>query len=207
MVAGATGKIPHCHAWLHRVGHQTVVAQFQRGDMRRLLERFLDRRLVLFDKAPVIAQVVFQIVVHLGRIRLQRVFHIHHGGQFRNVDLNRLGGIAGLRQRLGHNGGHRLAHVTHLAAGQNRMRRLLHDFAVFVGDLPTAGNAAHTFEIGSGKDFHNTRHPLSRRRVDLVDGSVRNVRAQEKHMGLSVQVDIVGIISLTRQKPDVLAPF
>ena len=207
VIAGAAGKVTYRHTRLHRVGHQTVVAQLQRGHVCGFLERLFDGSLVLLDKAPVIAKVVLQIVMHLGCIGLQRILHVDHRRQFGDVHINGFGRITRLRQCLGHDGGDWFAHVADLAGGQNRVARFLHDFTVFVGDLPAAGHPAHAGKIRGGKDFYNTRHPLSRRSVDIVDRSVRDIRAQEKHIGLSAQVDIVGVISRTRQKPDVLTPF
>ena len=42
-------------------------------------------------------------------------------------------------------------------------------------------------------------------RVDAVDGSMRNVRAQEIHMGLPMYVDVVGVIAFAGQKAHVFA--
>ena len=88
-----------------------------------------------------------QVVVHLRRARLQRRAHVDDGRQLLDVELDRLGRVARLRQRLGDHRGDRVAHVAHLALRQHRVLRLRHRLAEAVGHLPAAGNAADRLEV------------------------------------------------------------
>ena len=96
MIAGATGIVANGDARLHRVGNQTVVDQFQRGDMGGVLERLINGTFVFFDETPVVTQVRRQIVMHLGRARFHGFLHVDDGGQIGDVQHDGFGGIAGL---------------------------------------------------------------------------------------------------------------
>ena len=205
LVTGA-GVFPHRDARLHRVGDEAVVHQFQRCHMGCVLERRIGG-FGVGAELPIVAEVVGQIVVHLGCTRLKRLGHVHHGGQFLDVQHDGLGGGARLFKAVGHNGGDGIAHMAHLALSQNRVRRFLHDFAMLVRHLPTAGQTAHTFKILAGEDAHHTRHAFGGAGVDVVDPAMRHVGAQEVHIGLAMYVDVVGIIAGAGQKADVFAPL
>mmetsp|Transcript_24093 Transcript_24093/g.44614 ORF Transcript_24093/g.44614 Transcript_24093/m.44614 type:complete len:431 (-) Transcript_24093:2837-4129(-) len=205
MLIRAARIITHRNAGLHGVSHQTVVDQLQRGDVRGLVKGLVHRVLVFLNKAPIIAQVVGQIVMDLRRAVGQRGLHVHNGGQLGNIDVDRFGGVAGLLKRLGHNGGDRFAHVADLALGQHRVGRFLHRLAVFVGDLPAAGNGPHTFEIRAGKHLDHAGHGFGGAGVHRSQRPMRNVRAQEIHVRLSVNVDVIRIVADPCQKPYVLA--
>ena len=36
---------------------------------------------------------------------------------------------------------------------------------------------------------------------------MRHIRAQEMHIGLTPQIDVIGVIAIPGQKPDILAPL
>jgi hypothetical protein len=54
------------------------------------------------------------------RLRRHRRLDVDQRGEEVDVDEHRVGGIGGLRQRLGHDGHHRLADEAHLVAGEHR---------------------------------------------------------------------------------------
>jgi len=85
--------------------------------------------------------------------------------------------------------------------------RLLHRFAMLISDLPAAGNAANAFKIGASENPHHAGHRRSRSGINGIDPRMRHIRAQEMHIGLTVQINIIGVIAGSRQEPDVLAPF
>ena len=143
----------------------------------------------------------------LGRAIVQRRLHVDHGGQLVDIHLDRFGRRSGLRRTLSDNGGNRIAHMAHLALGQDWMGRLLHRLPMFVGHLPAAGHSADAFEIGTGEDADHARHILGHGGVDLVDLSMGQIRAQEMHIGLTMKIDVIGIAPLPGQKPHILAPF
>ncbi len=145
--------------------------------------------------------------MHLRRAVLQRLSHVHDRRQLRDVELDRLGRVARLLEALGHHRRHDLAHMPHLAGGQDRMPGLGHGLSMLVRHLPAAGQTAHPLEIGAGEDLHHPRHRRRGGRVERRDRSVCHVRAQEMHVGLAVDVDVVGVVPGPRQEPHVLAPL
>ena len=175
--------------------------------MRGVLDRLIDRALVFLDEAPVITQVARQIVMHLRGAVLQRLFHVHHGGQFADLYLDRLGGIPRLFARFGHHGGDGIAHMPHLALRQNRMARFLHGLAMPVGHLPATGQPAHLGEIRTGEHPDHAGHARRGAGVHVVQRAMGHVRAQEMHKGLATNVDVVGVIAVPGQEPHVLAPL
>ncbi len=192
-------------ARLDRVRDQAVVGQLQRRDVVRAADRLIDGLLVLLDEAPVEAEVRRQLVMDLGRPVRERCAHVDDGGQVLDVEHDRLGGAAGLLERLRDDGRDRVADMPDAAMGQDRVPRLLHDLAEAVGHLPAAGDAADVLEVLAGEDADHARHSLRGARVDAPDRSVRDVRAQEMHVRLSGPVDVVGVPALAGQEPNVLA--
>ena len=86
------------------------------------------------------------LLVHLRSVGGERRLAVDHGGKLLDVDLDRLGGVAGLGEGLGDNRGDRLAHVANDAFGEDRMARLLLLGAVAAGDLPGGGQAARVLK-------------------------------------------------------------
>ncbi len=97
--------------------------------------------------------------------------------------------------------------MAHFAIRQHRVLWLLHHFAVFVCYLPAAGNTAHLGEIRTGENMHHAGHVGRRAGVYAVQYPMGHIRAQEMHISLPTHIDVVCIISVSGQKPDVLAPF
>ncbi len=86
-------------ARLDRVRDQPVVDDVELGDVRRLGERRVDRRLVA--ERPRVALVARRRVVDLRRARLQRVDAVDDRGQHVVVDVDQLGRVLRLVERLG----------------------------------------------------------------------------------------------------------
>ena len=127
-------------ARLDRVRDQPVVDELERRDVRRAGERLVDRGLVA--ERPDVAGVVRRDVVQLRGPRLARVDGVDDRRQHFVVDLDQLGGVLRLPQRLGDHDRDVVADVRTLPCASDRMRRLLHRLAVDVGDQPAAGQAA-----------------------------------------------------------------
>jgi hypothetical protein len=85
--------------------------------------------------------------------------------------------------------------VTNLALRQNRVRRFLHGLAVTVSHLPSTRQTANTLKIRAGKDADNAGHVCGGAGVNAIDLSVRYIRAQKIHISLTVNIDVVGIIT------------
>ncbi len=175
--------------------------------MVRIPDRLVDRLAIVFNEPPIVAEIVGQIVVDLGGVILERRLHVDDRRQLFDVGHDRFGSILRLGVGFCHDRGDRIANMTDLALCEHRMRRLLHRIAFAVGHLPAAGKAADAFEVLAGKDAQDARHRLGGGGVHPVDPSVGHVGAHEDHIGLSAQIDVVGIAAPTRQEPHVLAPL
>ena len=114
---------------------------------------------------------------------------IHHG----------FGGVARLRQRLGHHEGHGIADEAHLVGHQRRAVGLQQRRAVTVLQRQSAdegGIVGLLREIGAGPDPEHARHRLGGRGVDAADHPVRVGGAHHPGIGLTGQAEIVGILAL-----------
>ena len=149
---------------LHGVRHQPVVDELERRDVWRGADRLVGRGGVVVEEAPVEAEVGAGIVVDQRRLGVEGGAHVDDRGQLLDVELDRLGGVARLGQRLGDHRGDRIADVADLALGEDRVLRLLHRLAVAVGDQPAAGDAADALEVLRGEDLEHARHRLGRAR-------------------------------------------
>ncbi len=199
VVAGVGGT------WLHRVRDQPVVDELELGDVRRLRERRLHRRLVAV--APVVADVVRHLVVH-GRADRGRRLDVDDRRQLFVVDLDQLGRVLGLQIRLGHDQRDLVADVAHLALRQHRMAGLLHRRAVLAVDQPAAGQAADlgVGQVGASEDVQHAGRLQRRVELDGADARMRVRRAQEDGVGLAVQRHVVGVLAVAGEKALVFAP-
>ena len=172
--------------------------------MRRFRERGVDRRLVAV--APVVADVVGDLVVHGRADRVGRA-QVDHRWQLLVLDLDELGRVLGLEQRLGDDERDLVADVPHLALRQHRVRRLLHRRAVLAVDQPAARQATDLGlgEIGAGDDVDDAGRLLRSVELDRLDARVRVRAAQEDAVGLPRQGDVVGVVAGAGDEAPVLA--
>ena len=199
VVLGTRVVVANGRARLHGVGDQPVVDQVDLGDVRGLLEGGV-RRGFIADR-PVEHPVVGRHLVDL-RLVAHGVGHVHHMRQHAVIDVNRRGGGLGKVTRLGNDDGHVVAHVAHLAKGEDRMRARLHRRAVLGVDHPAADQAAQLGgrHVVAGEDADDARHLLGLGRVDLIDGGMRVGAAHEVSVGLLGQVDVVGVVALAGEE-------
>ena len=203
VVAGAGVVFGNAGARLHRVGHQPVVDQFQRGDMRRGFDRLIDGGAVVLDPAPVEAQVVGDFVMHAVRRIGHRGGHIDDRRQILD---HRVGGqlfnrVLRLFRRIGDDGTIGIADMAHLAMGQNRALGFAHRRAVAAVDQPARRVAADLDEILTGEHGQNAWHGQRRGGVDGHDAPMRHGRAGEGRESLAVNADVVGIGAASCQEP------
>jgi len=91
---------------------------------------------------PIEAGVVGDVVEHRGSAGANRVKHADYGRQNLIFDLDRVGRVARLFDRVGDHERHCVADASHLVDRHRRARRLLHRRAIGVADAPGAGQAA-----------------------------------------------------------------
>ncbi len=208
MFVGRAVVVAHRHARLHRVGDQTVVDQFQRGDMGGGLERRVRGGLVFLDETPVVAQVVGQIVMHLGCAVLER-----------RAFMSTTAGSSSMSSTI--------ASAASRACSRFRPRRRRSDRrhgAPCPGPEPDGRVPASAWPCLSVTCQPQGRPPTpsksspvkmrttpgiasAARGVDLV----RCCHAPRPSAGNAHRpgraVDVVGVIAVSGQKPDVLAPL
>ena len=138
-------------------------------------------------------------LVHLRRALGLGLGGVGDGRQHLVVDHDRLGGVLGLRQRLGDDDGDMVADIAHLALGQRRMRAGLHRRAVLGMDHPAADQPADLVvgEILAGEDVDHARACLRAAAMSIeLDVGMGVRRAQEIGVGLAGAVDVVGVVAL-----------
>ena len=188
-------------ARLHRVGHQAVVDDVELGDVLGRLDRRVGRLGVA--EMPLVDRVLRRDLV--DRRRALRLGRIGHRRQHLVVDLDLLGGVLGLRQRLGHHHRDRIADIAGLARRDRRMRRHLHRRAVLGMDHPAADQIADLVgrKLGAGQHRDHAGHSSRRGDVDLLDPGVRMRRAHEHRAGLARPADVVGVLALAGDEAEV----
>ncbi len=179
-------------ARLHRVGHEPVVGQIQLGDMGGTGESGIDLSFV--TKGPFVAAVV-RCGIMKGSC-LDGVGHPDDSAEHVVVHFDQLGSVFGLLQRLGHDHGHVVAHITHFALRKNRMRRLLHRRAVGAGNQPAAGQTIDLVgrHISAHKHIQNPGRGFGGRGVDADNVGVGMWRPHEHRIALRGQRDVIGVL-------------
>ena len=194
----------HCRARLHRIDHDPVVDELEPGDVRGLRERLRD----LLAVAVVIIErdIVRCLLIEHRRARPRGRFRIGDGRQRIDVDLDRLGRVLGLQQRLRHHEGDRIADKAHLVGRQRMARRLLHRRAVAIVERYDAFEraVAGRIEIGAGIDPEHARHGAGRRAVDPANDAVRVAAAHHHRIDLAGQADIVGVAAFAADQLGIL---
>ena len=127
-------------ARLHRVRDQAVVDEVELRHMRGGGEGRVGRGLVA--EMPVIDRVVGRDVVDDGLARLGGLGRIDDRRQHVVIDVDLLGRVARLSERVGDDDGDVVADIAHLALRQRRMGARLHGRAVLRMDHPAADEAA-----------------------------------------------------------------
>ena len=126
--------------------------------MRRILERLLH----LLGIAEVIIErdVVGDVIVKLRRAGLGRFLGVGDRRQRIDVDLDRLGGIAGLHERFGDNKRDRIADIAHLVGHQRGAIGLMERRAVAALQRQRTGEGAIAGgdQIGSGPHAEHAGH-------------------------------------------------
>ena len=107
-------------ARFHRQRHLARAGDMHGEDMIRGGKRFVDVAAVFGQR---VTDVAVEILMRQRRAGFERVFGVGHAGQGFVFDDDLMGGVFGLRARLGDHGSHRHADAVHRAAGEHRMRR------------------------------------------------------------------------------------
>ena len=125
-----------------------------------------------------------------------------------DVDEDRFGGVLGLGDGFGDDGGNRLADMADLALRQRIADGAQHRRAVaVVHDLPRRQRAdAARLEFGRGVDGEHARHALRLRGVDAADDAVRITAAHDHAIGLARKIDVIGKAAGAGDEHRIFAP-
>ncbi len=139
-IVGAGVVFGQRRARLHGVRHQPVVDDVELGDVLGVGESGLGRLGVA--EVPLVDRVVGDVGMDLRRALGLRLGRIDDRGQHLVVDLDLLGRVLALPDRLGDHHGDGIADAVDLRGRQRRMRRHLHRRAVLGMDHPAADQVA-----------------------------------------------------------------
>ncbi len=189
---------------LHGTDDHAVADQLEAGDVGRPRERRRDR----FGIAVMIVE--HDIAGNVGVDLRSAGRHRRHGagdrGQRVDVDRDCFGRILGLDRRFSDDDGDRLADEADPSARQGRPQRRPHRRSVAIGEGDGAFHPSVSggVEIGGDVDRQDTRHRARRRDVDRPDDAMRVPAAHHHGIGLSREVEIVGIAPLAAQELRIL---
>ena len=191
-------KVGNGVARLHRVRHDAVVDEIERGDVRGLGEGGVGRLGVAEVVVPVEHQVAGNMIEQPRCIGSERVRGIGHRRQHIVLDLDGLGGVARGGHGLGHDKGDRLTDVSHLALRQHRTGRVVARRAVAIDEWHQAADVAETVgaRVLAGRHEQHAGHAPRRGGVDTLDVRVGHRRAQHERLRRVRQIDVVGVAAL-----------
>ena len=163
----------------------------------------------LVAEVPVVDRVARRGVMDLRLTRLRRARRVGDRGQLRILNLDLFRGVSRLRISIRDDDGDVIAHVAHLALGERWMGARLHRRAVLRMDHPAADEAADLIgrDVVAGEDRNHAQRLEGGGKVDFVDCRVGVRRAEKIREGLAVTIDVVDIMALAGDEPDVLCSF
>ena len=141
-----------------------------------------------------------------GAVGAGRFLGPDHGRQRIDIDLDRLGGVLRLQQRLRDHKRDGIADEAHLVGRQRRSRRPLHGRAVAVVERDDAFERAIGGEIGAGIDAEHARHAARRGGIDALDHAMGNAAADHDRIDFAGKLDVVGVAALPTHQDRVLGP-
>jgi hypothetical protein len=181
-------------ARLHRHGREAVVLDAQLHHVLGLGEGGVGRLLVA-EHQPEAGVALRAIVPHLHGAILGGLFEIDHRRQRLVVDLDQLGGVARLGERLGDDEGDAVADEAYLVGDQYRLKRAMPLGRAEVLGHQVGGEAAELVgrRIGAGEHREHAGRGLGLGGVDALDAGVR-VRRQHgdpvAHAGQGNVIDV-----------------
>ncbi len=191
-------------ARLQGVDHDAIVDQLDARNLGSCGEGLGGAGLVAMH--PVEAEVPGGLGMHHRRVGVERAVGIHQRRQCLEVELHQLGGVAGLIEGLGDDEDDRVADVAHPPAGEHRTRRheSLAAAAARHGGQARHGADAGRREVGACQDGQDPGRLLRRFDIQPGDGGVGEGAPHDGAIGLSCEIDVIGIAALAGEQSSVL---
>ena len=194
-------------ARLHRVHHQPLVDELQLDHAVGLGEGGVGGGGIAH--LPVEDDVVLDVVVHQRRARLGCLVGADDVRPGRVVDLDQLGRVLGLLQRLGHHQRHRIADMAHPVLHQHRPRGLAARAAVAVLQRHQAGHVAEVGLLDVLRRSAPAARPAPWRRPRCRPCGCRHGRAASAARTCAppgLQLGVVRVTPAARQQTGILEP-
>ncbi len=188
-------------ARLHGIGNQAVVDDVEPRDVLGRFDRCIDR--LGITKVPLIYRVLRRGLVNRGRaLRLGR---IDHRRQHFVINLNLLGRVLALRQRLGNHHRDLIANAADFVRCDRRMWRHFHRRAILGMDHPAANQISDFIlrEIRACQHRDHAGHRSRRLGIDALYFRVRMRRAQKHRARLARPANVIGVLALAGNKAEV----
>ena len=201
-------------ARLHRRAGDAVDPGLEFDDMLGRGESGVGLRLVA--DFGIDRDIVAAVVPHRGRARLHRIGGAHDRRQHLVIDLDQLGGVMRLVERLGDHHRHRLADILHRLVGHRQVTRVIDlviglQRQIDIGRADIGGGMRDRLApvgdpIGAGIDRDHARRLLCRARIDPLDSRM-GVRAPDHRRKDHVRHHDVGRVTpAAAQQPQILLP-
>ena len=137
---------------------------------------------------------------HLRRAFLHRIGDAGHRGQRRPLHLDRLDRVAGVVDRIGNDKGDSIAHMTHLAIGQDRVRRPGEGIYF---QVEQTREIAEILDVGGRQDRSDAGKAACAARID-GEFRVRVRRAQHQRMHRRLRRVVIGVAAMAADQCVVL---
>ena len=145
-------------------------------------------------------------VMQERRPRCDRLTRAHHRRQRIDLDLDRLGCVLRLKQRLGNHECDGIADEAYLVRRQRRPRRALHGRAVAIVERNDAFERAVGGKVGAGEGSEHARQTARGRGIDAFDDAVGDAAAHDHRVGLARESHVIGVASGSPHQYRILGP-
>jgi hypothetical protein len=156
---------------------------------------------------PVERDIAGSILPNLRRIGPHRIGNAGHHRQRCDIGYHQFRRVHGLRRGFRHDDGNRLADMANAPHGQgltrgrgrDRQRKIRH------GQIGNGADAGR-LQIAAGENAEHARGSTRSAAVHPVQHAMGVLRPHEGGVGLTRQVDVVGIGAATADEPCILSP-
>ena len=198
--------LAQCRSGLHGIGNHAIVNQIQLGHLVCTCECRLYP--VLIPEWPVVTDVIRGDLMDLRLPGVCCATGIDHGRQDVVIHIHQLSRITSLSARFSNDDRDMIPDIIDFALSQRGMSRRPMGLSVITGHRHTTdqGADAVSCQIVPGQHCDNTGRGKRIATVDSFYLCVRMGRAHEYRMGLTCDINVIGVVAFTDQKTLILLP-